>query len=98
MHFYHLKNDRLKIVNSLKTILQGLSFWLGPVLFCLFFFVNPFGLDEKASKVIAVAALMITWWVTEALPMPVVALMPAGTFSIIGHSQYQKTAAPYAMK
>jgi solute carrier family 13 (sodium-dependent dicarboxylate transporter), member 2/3/5 len=96
MPFYHLKNNRLKIVNSLKTIVQGLSFWLGPALFCLFFFVNPFGLDEKASKVIAVAALMITWWVSEAMPMPAVALIPLVLFPLLGIATIAETAAPYA--
>lgn len=86
----------MKIVNSLKTILQGLSFWLGPALFCLFFFVNPFGLDEKASKVIAVAALMITWWVSEAMPMPAVALIPLVLFPLLGIATISETAAPYA--
>ena len=86
----------MKNVNSLKSILQGLSFWLGPALFCLFFFVNPFGLDEKASKVIAVAALMITWWVSEAMPMPAVALIPLVLFPLLGIATISETAAPYA--
>lgn len=39
---------------------------------------------------------MITWWVTEALPMPVVALMPLILFPLLGISDI-KTVAPNYM-
>jgi len=56
---------------------------------------NPFGLDEKACRVIAVASLMITWWITEALPMPVVALLPVVLFPLFGISSIKEATAPY---
>ncbi len=57
---------------------------------------NPFGVSPTAAKVLAVAALMITWWVTEALPMPVVALLPLVLFPLSGVASIKETAAPYA--
>lgn len=57
--------------------------------------VNPFHLDEKACRVIAVASLMITWWITEALPMPAVALIPIVLFPLLGIATINATAAPY---
>jgi sodium-dependent dicarboxylate transporter 2/3/5 len=57
--------------------------------------VNPFHLDDKACKVIAVASLMITLWITEALPMPAVALMPIVLFPLLGIATIGATAAPY---
>ena len=44
---------------------------------------------------LAVAALMITWWVTEALPMPVVALMPLILFPLLNISDIKSVAPNY---
>lgn len=60
-----------------------------------FYFVNPFHVPESAARVLAVAGLMITWWVTEALPMPVVALMPLIFFPLLGINNMKSTAASY---
>ncbi len=49
---------------------------LGIVLALAFYFFNPFSLKDDAAKAVAVAILMVVWWVTEALPMPAVALVP----------------------
>ncbi len=61
----------------------------------MLFFFNPFGLEEKAARVIAVAALMITWWITEAFPMPAVALVPIVLFPLLNIATTNATAAPY---
>jgi len=45
---------------------------------------------------LAIAALMITWWVTEALPMPVVALVPLIVFPLLNLATLEATTAPYA--
>ena len=66
--------------------------------FCFFQFVNPFGLPLQAAKVLAVAGLMITLWVSEALPMPVVALLPLVLFPLMGIAKIEDTATPYADK
>ena len=79
-----------------KSLLQSLAFWLGPTLFFLILLGNPLGLDEKATRVVAVAALMITWWISEAMPMPAVALVPLVLFPLMGISTISETAAPYA--
>lgn len=59
------------------------------------YIVNPFGVPEPASRVLAVAGLMITWWITEALPMPVVALLPLVLFPLLGVNTIKATAASY---
>jgi sodium-dependent dicarboxylate transporter 2/3/5 len=60
------------------------------------FFVNPFQVETGAAKVLAVAGLMITWWVAEALPMPVVALLPLVLFPLLKISSMEEAASPYA--
>lgn len=68
----------------------------GPILFVLALLFNPFGLDEQANKVLAVAMLMIAWWIAEALPMPAVALLPLVLFPLMGIAKISEAAAPYA--
>lgn len=59
------------------------------------YFINPFGVNEKATTVLAIAGLMITWWVAEALPMPVVALIPLVLFPLFQINTIKATAASY---
>ncbi len=68
----------------------------GIAIACLFYFANPFGVDPKAKLVLAVGGLMITWWITEALPMPVVALLPLVLFPVFRIAKMEEAAAPYA--
>ena len=57
---------------------------------------KPFSLDTPALKVLAVAVLMISWWITEAIPMPAVAIIPLVLFPLMGISKISDAAAPYA--
>lgn len=68
----------------------------GAFLFLFFLLVNPFGVEPKAVKVLSIAALMITWWVAEAMPMPVVALVPLVLFPLMGISPIKEVSAGYA--
>src|SRR5690242_10456843 len=79
-----------------KQQLKFLSLFAGIAISLLLYFLNPFNVSPIASKVLAVGALMITWWVTEALPMPVVALLPLILFPLLSISKLDETAAPYA--
>lgn len=50
---------------------------LGPAFFLVMRLLpNPPGLNPEAWKVLAVAAIMLTWWVTEAVPLAVAAILP----------------------
>ncbi len=60
------------------------------------FLINPLSLSSLSNKVIAIAALMIALWVTEALPMPVVALLPLLLFPLFNIAPIESTASSYA--
>jgi sodium-dependent dicarboxylate transporter 2/3/5 len=79
-----------------KQQLKAIFLFVGIVIALFFYFVNPFHVDEKASIVLGIAALMICWWVTEALPMPVVALLPLVLFPVLHVSEIKSIALSYA--
>ena len=78
--------QKIKIISLLAGVAVSLA---------LYFF-NPFNVDAGAIKVLVVAGLMITWWVTDALPMPVVALLPLILFPLLKVSSMEEAASPYA--
>lgn len=70
---------------------------IGIALFvALLLFPAPEGLSPEAWRVVAVAALMIVWWVSEAIPVPATALVPLVLFPLLGAVEMEAAAAPYA--
>ncbi len=70
---------------------------LGLALFILMLLLPaPQGMPLPAWRTAAVGALMATWWVTEAIPIPATALLPVALFPILGVLDVEKAAAPYA--
>lgn len=56
----------------------------------------PVGLSEAAWQTAAVALLMGTWWITEAIPIAATALIPVVLFPLLGISGIDRTLEPYA--
>jgi sodium-dependent dicarboxylate transporter 2/3/5 len=75
--------------------LVGLA--LGLALFGLMLLLPPpAGLELAPWRVAAVAILMATWWLTEAVPISATALVPLVTFPTLGVAPIDDVAAPYA--
>ena len=79
-----------------KIQLKFIGLFAGVAVSLLLFLLNPFAVDKNASIVLAIAGLMVTWWVLEALPLPVVALLPLVLFPLLHISSIEEAAAPYA--
>ncbi len=78
---------------------RPLAFTFLSILIAIFFYIfNPFGVGEAGNKVLSIAALMITLWVTEAIPMAVTALLPLLLFPLFGIATIDATAPSYANK
>jgi sodium-dependent dicarboxylate transporter 2/3/5 len=83
------------LTNLTKQQIRIVSLFAGIAIALFFYFINPFGVGEKACIVLSVAVLMITWWVTEALPMPIVALLPLVLFPLLNIADLKTVAASY---
>lgn len=71
--------------------------FLGPVLFLIILFLpNPEALSIEAQRVAAVAVLMAVWWVSEALPIAAVALLPISLFPLLSVLPTASVTAQYA--
>jgi sodium-dependent dicarboxylate transporter 2/3/5 len=69
---------------------------IGLFLATLFYFINPVAVSELANRTLFVSILMISWWITEALPMPVVGIVPLVLFPLLQIMKIEKTAEAYA--
>ncbi len=56
----------------------------------------PDGMTPAAWSVLGVTLWMAFWWLTEALPVAVTALLPLILFPVLGLYDFKTTAAPYA--
>lgn len=57
---------------------------------------TPDNVRPEAMHVLAVALLMATWWITEAIPIPATALLPIFLFPALGVMNGSEVTQPYA--
>ena len=78
---------------------KNIGLFLGPLLFLLIlFFFNPSGLNEPSKAVLASTLWIAIWWITEALPIAVTALLPIVLFPLTGGMDLSTTSAAYGHK
>jgi solute carrier family 13 (sodium-dependent dicarboxylate transporter), member 2/3/5 len=71
--------------------------WLGPVIFVAMLVAPaPAGISAAAWATAATGALMATWWISEAVPIPATALLPIPLFPLLGIGTVAEATAPYA--
>ena len=68
----------------------------GPIAGLVLLSLKPGGLSDAGSGVLAVAAWMAIWWITECLPLAVTALLPIALFPLLGVASTKEAAAPFA--
>ncbi|MFA5668125.1 MAG: DASS family sodium-coupled anion symporter [Balneolaceae bacterium] len=74
-----------------------LGFFAGLIVFIIMLFIPaPEGLSDAAWKTAAVTILMGIWWITEAIPIAVTALVPIILFPTLGVFSIGAATAPYA--
>ena len=77
--------------------MKKIGLLLGPALFFLILAIPvPDGLKPEAWKAIAMAAWMLSWFITEAMPLPVTALLPMVIQPLLGLAKVKDAMAPYS--
>ncbi len=72
---------------------------IGPILFCIVYFLQPFdGLNVEANAVLASTLWIATWWLSEALPIAATALLPIALLPLSGGAPIAQTTAAYGDK
>lgn len=93
------RNQPLRRSFTMKTTKQRIGLVLGPLMFILIKYVlHPEGLDESANAVLASTAWVAVWWITEAIAIPVTALLPIVLFPLSGGISMSETTASYGHK
>jgi sodium-dependent dicarboxylate transporter 2/3/5 len=74
-----------------------IGLFLGPFLFLLILGLpTPEGVAPAAMCVAAVTALMATWWITEAIPIPATSLLPIVLYPLLGVMDGAQVTLAYA--
>ncbi|MBU2929416.1 SLC13 family permease [Winogradskyella psychrotolerans] len=83
----------------MKSLKQKIGLVLGPLLFILIIlFFHPEGLSESANAILASTSWVAVWWITEAISIPVTALLPIVLFPLSGGLSLSETTASYGHK
>ena len=83
----------------MKFTKKNIGLLLGPIFFSIILlFFHPEGLSRSANAVLASAAWVAIWWVTEALHIAVTALLPIILFPLSGGLALKATTASYGHK
>lgn len=76
---------------------ERIGFWLGLAVFIVMLMVPaPDGLSTDGWRVLAILAIMVIWWVSEALPIGVTSFLPLLLAPMLGIAGFRDAAAPYA--
>ena len=78
-----------------KSPSQRVGIWLGPVLFAAVSLLDLQPGNPAATRMAAVAVLMATWWITEAIPLFATALLPLVLYPLLGIAKGGETAPIY---
>ena len=84
-------------MHKMKISLKLIGLFLGPLLFGFALLMQSSDyLNPIAWRVLGAAIWMVTWWITEASPMAVTALLPIILFPALDVFTLKEATAPYA--
>ncbi|WP_163528595.1 SLC13 family permease [Halobacillus ihumii] len=78
------------------SLAQKIGLFVGPLMFlCISLLLNPEGMTRDAVIMLGLIAWIATWWVTEALPIPMTSLLPLILFPITGVMEIGNVSSSY---
>ena len=83
----------------MKLTKQNIGLLLGPLSFIIIkYFFHPEGLSVEANAILGSAVWIAIWWISEAIPIAVTALLPIILFPLSGGLGLNETTASYGHK
>lgn len=81
--------------SNAATASQRFGLLLGPVLFFVTLFLDFDPARPEITRMAAVAVLMATWWITDAIPLSATALLPLVLYPLLGIMKTRECAPIY---
>ncbi len=75
---------------------RSIGFFLGPVAFLILYFLPIQSLSPQAHTLAAILGLVIIFWISEAIPIPVTAILGALLNILLGVAPTKEVFAPFA--
>jgi sodium-dependent dicarboxylate transporter 2/3/5 len=75
---------------------RTVGLFAGPAVFALVWWLPLASLEPRAHRLAAIASFVVTWWVTEPVPIPATALIGAALMVVSGVAPAQAVFAPFA--
>lgn len=93
-----MSNARADAMSTPETpeLIRKLGLVIGLVAGVLVYALLGSQLEHAPRAAAAIGILMAIWWMTEALPLPVTALLPVALFPLLGVTDAKAATAPYA--
>ncbi|MGQ9664934.1 MAG: SLC13 family permease, partial [bacterium] len=89
--------EKISLVEErFERVRKTAGFFLGPAVF-LFLLLLPLpGLSVSAHHLSAILGLVVIWWITEPVPIPITALLGTSLCVIFGVGSMKNIFAPFA--
>ena len=82
--------------NSSGSPKQTIGLFAGPIIsISILILLDLDPANPLVTRTAAVASLMATWWITEAVPIPATALLPIALFPLLGIMDGKAVAGTY---
>ena len=79
-----------------ERVRRTVGLFLGPLVAIAVSLAPLTGISVEAHRLAAVVSLVVVWWITEAIPIPVTALIGSALMVLTGVTSAQQAFAPFA--
>lgn len=84
------------VEESFERVRKTTGFFVGPVIFFILLLLPIPSLSKNAHHLSAILGLVVTWWITEPVPIPITALLGTSLCVILGVGSMKNIFAPFA--
>jgi sodium-dependent dicarboxylate transporter 2/3/5 len=86
-----------EIADETSPLTRKIGYFLGPLLFLLTYVLPaPEPMSAAAWHTCGIALWMASWWITEAMPLPVTSLLPIVLLPLFAGLPFKQVLTPYA--